>query len=349
MILIGREERPFAPPMSWTTDFTPDLSGLVLVAAAVAWSYIVGLLTDTDASSVMLLFLAIAAIFVAARLLTTQSPLLVPATVVAVAAAIGLGLPADVLSSEPDGYPFGYANAKGAFFSQAAVAGLMLATGARSRLVGALGVIAAVAFVSVPFITKSYAAGILAVVLLGASVLLARVAGRRLIAVFGLLIVGALVMTILLGFTYSGGARSQGLNRVVDESLTERRVAMWHEALIIMESNLATGVGHGQFEHTSPTARSDQDARRAPSGFLERGAEAGVAAFVLLALLFCWGFARLGSSPMPSRISVLGAAGLAAVGVHSCIDYVLHYPAVPIAAAALLGAAVPAMSRRRSE
>ena len=38
-------------------------------------------------------------------------------------------------------------------------------------------------------------------------------------------------------------------------------------------------------------------------------------------------------------VVALGAAALAALVIHACVDYVLHFPAVPLAAAALVGTA----------
>jgi hypothetical protein len=62
--------------------------------------------------------------------------------------------------------------------------------------------------------------------------------------------------------------------------------------------------------------------------------------FVLLASLFVWGFARLAVTAPPDTMSALGAVALVALGIHASIDYILHFPAVPITAAALVGAAM---------
>jgi hypothetical protein len=53
-----------------------------------------------------------------------------------------------------------------------------------------------------------------------------------------------------------------------------------------------------------------------------------------------WGFASLGATAVPDLVSVLGAVALAALGIHASVDYVLHFPAVPVTASALVGAAM---------
>ena len=68
--------------------------------------------------------------------------------------------------------------------------------------------------------------------------------------------------------------------------------------------------------------------------------ELGVAGAVLTLLLFGWAFVRLWRVPRADGVTALGAAAVAVVGVHGCIDYVLHTPAVLLGAAALLGTAL---------
>jgi len=107
-----------------------------------------------------------------------------------------------------------------------------------------------------------------------------------------------------------------------------------------MGANPLTGVGPGRFQATSPIARGDRDEPWAHHEYLHMGAETGLLGMVLLLGLFVWGFARLLTSGAPDGVAVIGAVAVAALGVHACLDYVLHFPAAPIAAAGLLGAAV---------
>jgi O-antigen ligase len=255
------------------------------------------------------------------------------------AALLAVATP-DVLSGTNLGGPLGYANANGAFYLQAALAGLMLAAASRAASVRVVGVLAAAAFGVVPFAAKSVTSGALLLLLPILALLAHAFAGAR-VAIAGLaaVFIVTLAATIVLGSTYTAGDRSGLVDRVVDASIDERRAALWHEALVMMGERPATGVGLGGFQVLSATARSDRDARWAHNNFLQHGAETGVIGFVLLTLLFVWGFASLGATGMPDTVSVLGAVAVAALGIHASVDYILHFPAVPITAAALVGAA----------
>jgi O-antigen ligase len=142
-----------------------------------------------------------------------------------------------------------------------------------------------------------------------------------------------LATTIVLGLTYAGGAS------VATSALTERRVALWHDALVIAGRYPATGAGFHRFEQLSPTARSDPDARWAHNEYLQVAAETGIPGLILVTSLVLWGFLALAREPVLTSKAV-AAAGLAAVAIHASIDYVFHFVAIPVSAAALLGAAL---------
>jgi O-antigen ligase len=113
---------------------------------------------------------------------------------------------------------------------------------------------------------------------------------------------------------------------------------LWSEAIDILAEHPG-GVGVGGFATTAPTAIRDQDARWAHQEFLQVGVELGWTGLALVVLLFAWGFVRLAMHPRPDAYVALGGAALAALGIHASVDYVWHFPAVPLAAAALVGAA----------
>ena len=327
-------------PISGAARARLDLVGLVLGAATVLWTYLAATSLGGSAGPFVALVLASAAALVLGRLTASILRLLIPAVVVGAAAVVVVSTP-DVLSSHPLSEPFRYANAKGAFFVQAAIAGLMLAKGARPVPLKVLGAAAALVFGFVPFAAESWtAAGLVLLLGIAALTLPASVAMRTATVGGGALFIGALALTIVLGLFYAPGDRRGLVDRTVDSTLTERRVALWHEALVIMDDHPVAGAGLGSFQVLSPTARSDRDARWAHNSFLQHGAETGVVGLVLLASLFVWGFVRLGATPTPDAISVLGALALVALGIHACVDYILHFPAVPITAAALVGAAM---------
>jgi O-antigen ligase len=285
------------------------------------------------------LVLGSAVALVIGRLLGSVRRWLVPAAIVGTAAVLASVTP-DILSGAPLAGPLGYANANGAFFLQAAVAGLMLAAALRATPVRVLGVAAAIGFSVVPLAAKSVTSAALLLVLpLVGLLVLFRAGARVAVAACAGLFIVALIATIVLGSTYVPGDRSGSLDRIVDASIDERRVALWHESLAMMIEHPVIGVGVGGFQVFSPTARSDPDARWAHNSFLQQGAETGVIGLILFVLLFVWGFASLGARPALGLTAVLGAVALASLGIHACVDYILHFPAVPITTAALVGSA----------
>lgn len=318
---------------------TLNTAGATLVAAAVGWTLLTGSASGGSPGPVVALLVASAAALVIGCLAGGLARWLVPAAVVVCAGVLALSS-RGALGPSPVSGPFGYSNAAGSFFVQAAVAGLMLAVAVRATPAKALGVAAALVFAATPFIIGSLAAAAL-VAVLPIVVVLARGtrAVRLAIAGCAALFLAALAASMILGATYSGGPRTGTLERLIDRTLSERRPALWHDALEIMADHPRVGVGPGRFRFVSPTALGDRDARWAHNGFLQQGAEQGIIGFVLLLLLFLWGFARLWASSEPDLVTALGAVALAALGIHACLDYVLHFPAVPIAAAALVGAA----------
>lgn len=245
-----------------------------------------------------------------------------------------------MLSAAPLSGPFGYANAKGAFFLQAAVAGLMLT--ALSRTVGAklLGLIGAVAFGTIPFFVQSLTPAVLVFLLpLGAFGARRSMFGKRLVVALAALFLIPLAITVIVGSTYSAQNRSDVLDRVVDSTVSQRRATLWHEALQMLVDHPGMGIGIRGFQVLSETAQSDRDARWAHNTFLQQGAETGLAGLLLVVGIFVWGFVSLRTAPTIDAVTVLGAVGLAALGIHASMDYILHFPAVPLTAAALVGAA----------
>jgi O-antigen ligase len=313
----------------------------------VVWTYVAAAISGGDADPFAALLLSATFAFVLGRIASFLHQSVVPAVAIAVAVVLAMRAP-DLLSAVPLSGPFRYTNATGAYYLQAAIAGLMLAVASGATPVRFIGVGAAIAFGVVPFAVESLTPAAL-VLLLPIAVLAARIFGRTRAVVAGcaVLFVVALVATIVVGSAYSAENRSAFLDRLVDSTLTERRAVLWHEAVVMMVENPVQGVGVGGFQLLSPTARLDRDARWAHNGFLQQGAETGVIGLILLVLLFGWGFASLGAITELDTVGVLGAVAVAALGIHASVDYILHFPAVPITAAALVGAA-SATSRRQS-
>ena len=128
-------------------------------------------------------------------------------------------------------------------------------------------------------------------------------------------------------------------------ALDVRRVVLWHQSLRII-GRRPGGVGPGRFAEVDHAAQRDADVRWAHNEFLQEGVELGWAGLALLVLVFGWGFARLWVLPAPDIVTALGAASLAALGIHASVDHVLHFPAIPLTAAALVGTAQVVPIRR---
>jgi hypothetical protein len=316
-----------------------DGCGVLILALDIGVAAVAGGASG-EAASLVVLLLAIAGAVVIGRWIGGWHRGLIPAGVAAIAIAFAIAAPA-VVSDRPLGGPFGYRNATGAFYVQATIAAIMVAVTVRQWPLRVVGAIAAILFGFVAVKDSSAAAVSLVA---GAVALLALGSTRSVrisIAVGAGLFVLVLATTILVGAGYRPGTDGGLLGR----ALTERRLVLWHESLRIMGDHPA-GVGPGRFAEVDPTALRDPDARWAHNEFLQQGVELGWAGLTLTVLFFMWGFARSWVHPAPDPIVALGAVSLAALGIHASVDYILHFPAVPLAAAALLGTAQAIPLRR---
>lgn len=301
---------------------------MTLLAGAVGWSLIAAAATGGDAGSPVAVIVGTGAAFLAARAVAGVRAWIVPAAVVASALVLGIGS-GELFSTHPTAGPFGYTNAAAAWYLQAVVAGVMFAVAGRMliwRVVGAL----AAAVLAIAAITSGSAASAVLLLLPGIALVAART-GRLRAAVVGLslALAAAVVGTTLLGAL---GQRSAA--QIVDE----RRAVLWEEAYRFLSTNPLVGIGPGRFDEESPTARADEDARWAHNEFLQAGAETGLPGLILLAGIFVVALAVQGAGAPTNRSAALAAAAVAALGLGACVDYLLHFAALPITAAALAGA-----------
>jgi O-antigen ligase len=326
------------PSFSRRSPWPIELIGLLLFLAAAGWAFLSALASGGDPIEVAAMLVAVLLVFWGARVVTGRFPTLVAAMVALGIASAGVLFGADLFTDGPLGGPLGYTNASAALYLQGVVASLMLFVESRRALrVAALA--ATLAFCVATLLTGSQAANALlalpAIALLGSS----RRAAGRVIVLFLALFLTALASTILIGATYSHHGSAGGITGLIDTTLSSRRSALWHDALVLTTDNPIVGVGPGRFRYESPVARSDRDAAWAHNGFLQQGSEGGVPALVLAVSIVVWAFIRLLRAPRPS-VASLGAASLAVLVIHSCIDYLLHFPVLPLTVAALVGAGV---------
>jgi O-antigen ligase len=312
--------------------------GFVILGSAAVWWLLSGAVAGTSAVDPVALILLVAAILGVCWVAASRRPEVVLAAVLVAATLVFAANAGATLRSGPTQGPFGYANATAAFFAQACIAALMLVVVGRGA-VRTVAAVAALASVPVIFLTRSWSVLILLPLLVGIAVVQERRKGSRSAVVLCAgLFLAAFAATIVLGAT--GGGRDGGpLGDVIDRTLTDERVTLWNEALVVTVRHPAFGVGPGGFMGASATASSDPDLRWAHHEFLQAGAETGLVGGALTVGAFVWGFVALGQGSR-GLLAPLGAAALATLGIQACVDYVLHFPLVVLIATAVLGSAL---------
>lgn len=324
-----------------------DRLGLALVLLCAGWTLFSSTVSGGDPVPVLGLLLLSTSFYAAARVVGEIRSWLPPIAVVLLAMSLFVVYGTEVFDDHGLSQPFGYANAKGAFFVQAAIAAAMVAVAIGPGILRTLVVASAVAFAIVPFAAESSAAAVLVTVMIPAVFLGRRFWSQRVfLLALGMSFLVVLGATIILGAASAGGVRTGPVGDALVMSLSVRRPAYWGETLEMMTGRPITGVGPGRFHHYSIIAQADlDDGRWAHSGFLQQGAETGVIGLIALAGLFVWGLVRIGA--LDSTVAALGAVSVATLGIHACIDYVLHFPH-PVAAAAILAGAATANPGQRS-
>lgn len=317
----------------WQLASRVNLTGFFLFAGLGGWILLSGLSRKSLSAGAVVGVSG--ASLLAARRLSQRWRWVPPLAIVIAALIAGWSSRVDLFSNAPLSGPFGYANAKASFFVLATVASLMLLASDR-RPLRVFGVLTAVVFAVVPFLSGSMAGSILVLMLPLAGLAVYGVrATRAVIKLSGAAFLIALLATLLLA---AGDTDKRGDQGVAAASLSERRLMLWHEAFQIMLDHPLNGIGAGRFSSFSDTAQADSDASWAHNEFLQFGAETGVFGFVFLVMLFLWGFALLHLNPQADLVTALSALALCVLGVHSSIDYVMHFPAIPVVVAALVGA-----------
>lgn len=315
-----------------------DRAGLAVLGAAVGWTYASSGAAGGDPRPVAALFLACGAAVVAGRFLGRASRTTASALVAGVVLVVAWWSLGGILEL-PRRDPLGYSNATAAFFVQATCAALLLAATTRNTAARTLGVLTALAFALLTLRTRSAAGTMLLALPVAALAVRSRQALRRVAVGAGGLVLLALAVAILLAAVEPALEGSGSVPNAVDATLSQLRPALWRDAVGLMAEHPVFGVGPGRFDLERRVAAGDPDARWAHNGFLQQGAEQGALGLAILVLLFLWGAARLQAAAGAGAATALAAASLTALGIHANVDYVLHFPAVPIAAAALLGIA----------
>ena len=179
---------------------------------------------------------------------------LVPAAVVVVGYAIFIESPASTLSHLSAQGVFGYANAKAAFFVQAAfAAGIIVAVG-RTPLVAVLALPAVALFVAVPVHARSLGAFVSSTLLIPAVLVALVRRGRRVaIAIAAVVALSAIGASFLLARAFANDRDSIFESGIADR-LDRGRVEIWADAYQMLREHPGFGVGPGGFADHSQTA-----------------------------------------------------------------------------------------------
>ena len=321
------------------TALSADVVGLCLVAGLIGWTLLsaVSVVGRVEAARAEVgLIVVTSAVYAGSRLLSIPFRWLAP--LVVVAASIFVAVDAISSTGPPAERVLAYSNARGQLLVQGFAAAAMLGVMTRRRAVWLAAGVLAVVIAGLTFRTGSLAADALLVLpIAGVVIGTTHRHSRPFLLALGILLCVTFASTVALGALNRGS--DEGANALIDATLSGRRTALWHDALVLIVEHPLLGVGPQRFRLESPTARSDQDAVWAHNGYLQQGAETGVVGGALLLLTFLWAILRA-SRPHPDAAGLVGASAVCALGIHACVDYMLHFAALPIAAAALLGSAV---------
>lgn len=310
------------------------VTGVVLCTGLAVWTVVSARAAGVGQGGGVVLALLTIVLVAFGRLTVLRNGWELPLGVAAGGLAVALGAGDGLLGNASS--PLGYANATAALFLLATAASLVVAARCPLRPVrlGCLGL--AAVFASIPLTNGSRTAAAL-LVLLPLGLLSARGAVHRLLAGGAVAVAVVVGATVTLGLAYDPVTGGGPLPRVAASVLTERRLALWHDALAVMRDHPLRGVGPGGLAAYSPTIRDDPDAKYAHSAYLQVGAETGVPGLLLLVALVGWGFAHLRLGDPDAGTGVAGMA-LTASAVHAGIDYVWGFPAVLLTVALLVGA-----------
>lgn len=321
-----------------------DTTGALLFGALAGWASLSAMVAGRSPAPLVMLVLATGVVLFASRGLTRAFGALVPATLVAILIlAIVVTWPQAIHRTSG---LLGYSNANGALFALGVGAACLVMLRTRRLAFRIFGVVAAVLLSLLPWLFAADAAAASAVVVMAAAMILVvrRHPPRWLVPLTTVIVVVGLVATIAAGLLYSGDGDGDLDGRW---RLTERRLVLWRDATMLVRDAPVLGVGPGAFAELSPTAQRDRDASWAHHEPLQIGAETGLPGLLLLLAIMGWALVWLdrGSG---RRGAALASVILAVSFMHAMIDYVWHFPAVPLLLAAIVGIGATAGPSDRS-
>ena len=228
--------------------------------------------------------------------------------------------------------PTGYANANAALAVQLiGLTGLAL-IGARGRRRGLLLLTSVVGLGVVLANSSVGALGVGAPVLALALLMAFRPARRRGWVVAALVVEAAAFA--LAARTVTALAGRPDWPACANATLDSARHSLWSDALAIWSGHPIAGAGPGMFERLSRLGH-DPDTAAAHSSLLQVGAETGWVGVILLAAVIVVGW--LWTTRGAPAYAVVASATWTALVVHSFADHLVDFPAILVAAGAVIG------------
>jgi O-antigen ligase len=311
--------------------------GIVLLGSFLAIALTVANRTGASSRPVVAIAAAVAGAAAISALIAAVHRSIVPLSL-----AVGISWVAyrwsDDLAGGPLSGPFGYRNAFGGLLFLGALSWLLGGLALRHPVAVGVAIVPAglLGYLAIRS-SSATAAGVLLVLVAASIGWFGSRGARTAVIACGVATLAVLLITGWLGASYERGRPLPSVAAsIVDVGITERRIALWHDALEIVSAT-PWGIGQGRFGQTSPTALEDRDTIYAHNEFLETAAELGVAAAIVMVLLVAWAFARLVVTRHADVVTAVSAAALAGASIHACVDYMWHFPAIAIATAALVG------------
>lgn len=310
--------------------------GLALVAALSVWIVASAIFTGRSPLAMLSVLGICTASYSLGRIAARHVAMWAfPAAVVVGALAVVLKSPSGTFSFLSGEGFLGYANAKAAFFVQAAFAAVVIFARNRSWKIGLLLLPAFGLFLAIPVASLSLGAFVSALLVAPAVFVAVFRLGHRPLMISALALVAlCFLSSLLMSRAFSNGFGTRQEQRIA-ESLDTGRARAWGDAYGMLSEHPAFGVGPGGFGEVSPVARQVSDLRWAHNEFLQVGAETGIVGLLLLLTLIAWMFMRL-STPLAGSSTVVALA-VAALAAHACADYILHFPVVPAIVSGLVG------------
>ncbi|MEV6167007.1 hypothetical protein AB0L99_02105 [Streptomyces sp. NPDC051954] len=313
-----------------------DAAGVAVLGACAVWSLVTATVHGGRPEGVLLAILAVAAGYAAGRITGVLLPVAAPCA----AALAGLTLTVAVphLAPGPEIVaPLGHTGATAAVLTLSAgfACCAAWATPAPALRLALRGLAAGIA------VTAGVLGSTTGFVLCVAVLLCSLAAGRmqrRGLGITGLALAAGLVTA--LPWAVAENAVPDGLAASLEGQLTPHRIGLWHDAVHMVHSDTALGVGPGRFGELSTTATqtllSDGKPHSAP---LQQAAEQGVIGVILLAMAFCWVLHALWRTPRSTPIALTAGAALTTLAAIAAVGNALSFTAVSVGAGLLAGLA----------